>query len=37
VADAIAWAVTRPPHVNVNVIELMPEQQAPGPLAVKRR
>jgi 3-hydroxy acid dehydrogenase/malonic semialdehyde reductase len=37
VADAIAWAVTRPPHVNVNLIELMPEQQAPGPLAVKRR
>ena len=37
VADAIFWAVTRPPHVNVNVIELMPEQQAFAPFAVKRR
>ena len=37
VADAIFWAVTRPAHVNVNVIELMPEQQAFGPFAVKRR
>ena len=37
VADAIHWAVTRPPHVNVNVLELMPEQQAFSPLAVKRR
>jgi len=37
VADAIFWAVTRPAHVNVNVIELMPEQQAFAPFAVKRR
>ncbi|MBI5070118.1 MAG: SDR family NAD(P)-dependent oxidoreductase [Deltaproteobacteria bacterium] len=37
VADAIFWAVTRPPHVNVNYLELMPEQQAFGPFAVKRR
>jgi NADP-dependent 3-hydroxy acid dehydrogenase YdfG len=37
VADAIHWAVTRPPHVNVNVIELMPEAQAFSPFAVKRR
>ncbi len=37
VADAIHWAVTRPPHVNVNVLELMPEQQAFSPLAVRRR
>jgi len=37
VADAIFWAVTRPPHVNVNVIEMMPEAQAFGPFAVKRR
>jgi len=37
VADAIYWVVTRPPHVNVNVLELMPEQQAFSPLAVKRR
>ena len=37
VADAIHWVVTRPPHVNVNVLELMPEQQAFSPFAVKRR
>ncbi|HVP67363.1 MAG TPA: SDR family NAD(P)-dependent oxidoreductase [Anaeromyxobacteraceae bacterium] len=37
IADAIHWAVTRPPHVNVNVVELMPEAQAFSPFAVKRR
>ena len=37
VADAIHWVVTRPPHVNVNLLELMPEQQAFSPFAVKRR
>jgi 3-hydroxy acid dehydrogenase/malonic semialdehyde reductase len=37
VADAIHWVVTRPPHVNVNVLELMPEAQAFSPFAVKRR
>ncbi|HET8725178.1 MAG TPA: SDR family NAD(P)-dependent oxidoreductase [Anaeromyxobacteraceae bacterium] len=37
VADAIHWVVTRPAHVNVNVLELMPEQQAFAPFAVKRR
>jgi 3-hydroxy acid dehydrogenase / malonic semialdehyde reductase len=37
VADAILWALTRPPHVNVNLIELMPEDQAFSPFAVKRR
>jgi len=37
VADAIHWAVTRPPHVNVNVVELMPEAQAFSAFTVKRR
>jgi 3-hydroxy acid dehydrogenase/malonic semialdehyde reductase len=37
VADVIHWVVTRPAHVNVNVVELMPEQQAFGPFNVKRR
>jgi 3-hydroxy acid dehydrogenase/malonic semialdehyde reductase len=37
VADAILWAVTRPPHVNVNVVELMPVGQAFAPFAVSRR
>ena len=36
VADAVHWAVTRPPHVNVNTISLMPVTQAFGPLAVHR-
>ncbi len=37
VADAVHWVVTRPPHVNVNVLEIMCEQQAFAPFAVKRR
>jgi len=37
VADAILWAVTRPHHVNVNAVELMPVQQAFGAFAVSRR
>jgi 3-hydroxy acid dehydrogenase/malonic semialdehyde reductase len=36
VADAVLWCVTRPPHVNVNTLELMPAAQAFGPSAVKR-
>jgi 3-hydroxy acid dehydrogenase/malonic semialdehyde reductase len=36
VADAILWVTTRPPHVNVNVLELMPEAQGFGPFQVKR-
>ncbi|EYF05812.1 SDR family oxidoreductase [Chondromyces apiculatus] len=37
VADAIHWAVTRPAHVNINRIEVMPTMQAFGPFAVSRR
>ncbi len=37
VADAIHWVVTRPAHVNINSIQMMPVSQAFGPLAVKRR
>jgi len=36
VADAIAWCVTRPAHVNVNRLEIMTVQQAFGPFAVQR-
>lgn len=36
VADAIHWAVTRPPHVNINRLEIMPTMQAFGPFAVSR-
>jgi 3-hydroxy acid dehydrogenase/malonic semialdehyde reductase len=37
IAEAIAWVVTLPPHVNINRIEMMPTCQAPASLAVKRR
>jgi len=37
IAEAVAWVVGLPPHVNVNRLEIMPTCQAPGPLAVKRR
>ena len=36
VADAVAWGVTRPPHVNVQQILLMPTDQASA-YAVHRR
>jgi NADP-dependent 3-hydroxy acid dehydrogenase YdfG len=36
VADVVAWCVTRPAHVNVNTIELMPVQQAFGPFLIHR-
>lgn len=37
VADAIHWVATRPAHVNINTIQLMPVSQAFGPLAVARK
>ena len=36
IADAIAWVATRPAHVNVNSLQLMPVSQAFAPLAVHR-
>lgn len=36
VADAVHWVATRPAHVNINVVQMMPVCQAFGPLAVKR-
>jgi 3-hydroxy acid dehydrogenase/malonic semialdehyde reductase len=36
IADAVHWVATRPQHVNINVVQLMPTCQAFGPLAVKR-
>lgn len=36
VAEAVHWAACLPPHVNVNVIELMPVAQSFGPLQVHR-
>ena len=37
VADAVHWVATRPAHVNVNTLSLMPVGQAFGPLAVHRK
>ena len=37
VADAVAWTASRPAHVNINSMQIMPVCQAFGPLAVKRR
>jgi 3-hydroxy acid dehydrogenase/malonic semialdehyde reductase len=37
VADVVSWCVSRPAHVNVNTIEVMPVQQAFGPFAVDRK
>ena len=36
VADAVHWVATRPAHVNINIVQLMPVSQAFGPLAVHR-
>jgi 3-hydroxy acid dehydrogenase / malonic semialdehyde reductase len=36
IADSVLWCITRPAHVNVNRIELMPVQQAFGPFAIHR-
>lgn len=36
VAEAVHWAATLPPHVNINRIEMMPTTQSPGALQVER-
>ncbi|HEF4739119.1 SDR family NAD(P)-dependent oxidoreductase [Burkholderia multivorans] len=36
IADTVYWIATRPAHVNVNAIELMPIAQAPGGPTVHR-
>ena len=36
IAEAVAWVVALPRHVNINRIEMMPTCQASGPLAIKR-
>lgn len=37
IANAIFWAVTQPPHVNINRMEIMPTMQAFSPFAVSRK
>lgn len=36
VAETVYWVATRPAHVNINSVQMMPVCQAFGPLAVKR-
>ena len=36
VAESVYWASTQPPHVNINVIELMPVVQSFSPLQIFR-
>lgn len=37
IAEAVAWVIGRPAHLNINSIEMMPVDQAWGPLAVNRK
>lgn len=37
IAQTILWALSRPVHVNINRIEIMPTQQAFSPFAVNRK
>lgn len=37
IAEAVAWVVHLPSHVNINRIEMMPTCQAAGPLVIKRK
>jgi 3-hydroxy acid dehydrogenase/malonic semialdehyde reductase len=37
IADIVLFCVTRPAHVNLNVVEVMPADQGFGPFSVKRR
>jgi len=36
IADTVYWIATRPPHVTINVVSMMPNCQSFGPLAIKR-
>ncbi len=37
IAEAVAWVIGLPAHVNINRVEMMPTCQAPSAPAVKRR
>ncbi len=37
IADVVFWCATRPAHVNINVVEVMPVAQAPGGFGVSRK
>jgi NADP-dependent 3-hydroxy acid dehydrogenase YdfG len=37
IADTVRWVINRPPHVNVNTLEVMSIDQAWGPFAIHRK
>ncbi len=37
IAEVVDWVISRPAHININVISLMPTQQAFGSFAVSRK
>ena len=37
IAETVYWIVTRPAHVNINAIEVMPVDQAWGPFSIHRQ
>ncbi len=37
IAETILWTISRPAHVNINRVEIMPTQQAFSPFAVSRK
>jgi 3-hydroxy acid dehydrogenase / malonic semialdehyde reductase len=36
IAETVYWIATRPPHIRINVISMMPNCQSFGPLVIKR-
>ena len=36
IAESVYWAVSQPGHVNISRMEIMPTQQANGPMAIHR-
>jgi len=36
IAEAVAWVIGLPAHVNINRMEMMPTCQGPGPMVIKR-
>jgi NADP-dependent 3-hydroxy acid dehydrogenase YdfG len=36
IAETVYWAVSRPPHVNINTLEIMSIDQAWAPFAIHR-
>lgn len=36
IAETVVWVASRPAHVNINSVQIMPTCQAFGPLAIKR-